>query len=415
MARFPACRSHPARSRPAAVAAWLASEPFRLFFPLGVLWSLVGVLLWPAFYAGAWTVYPGLTHARLMIEGFGGAFVLGFLGTAGPRMAGAPRLTVAELVVFGGLHQAVMLCHLTGHVAWGDRGFALLLLAFLIALGGRAWRWGKASLPAQLILAWTGLLCGSVGAWMLTVPAWLLEPETQRLASLLLHQGLLLPPVLGIGSFLFPRLLGAAFGEARSPAEAGVRRRRAWLAAILLVGSLAVEASGAVTAGVLLRALVAVVYLAKEVTWRRAAEPGTRGTLTAGLFWALGLGLLGWGLAAAFPAARVGAEHLLYVGGFGLLMLVIGSRVLCGHSGEIAVFAQRSWIARWLVFLVVLAAATRATTGFLPQLTVSHHIYAALTWAGAAALWLVWHRRRFAQREAEEPAPDAAAQDQRAG
>lgn len=402
MPAFPACRSHPSRSRPAAVAAWLASEPFRLFFAAGAIWSVVGVLLWPAFYAGLWPVYPGMAHSRLMIEGFGGAFVVGFLGTAGPRMAGASRLTVGELIGFFGLQQAVALAHLLGHAAWGDRGFGLLLLGLLLALGGRAWRSDRAALPPQLILAWTGLLAGIAGAWMITVPAWMVQPPVQRLAGLLLHQGFLLPPVLGIGSFLFPRLLGAAFGESRTPQEAGRRRRRAGLAAGLLLASFALEAGGAVGWGVGLRAAVAVVYLALEVRWKRAAaDPATRGTLTTGLYVALGLGLLGWGLAAAFPAARVGAEHLLYAGGLGLLMLVVGSRVLCGHSGEIAVFAQRSWTARWLVFLVALAAATRATTGFLPQLTVSHHIYAALTWAGAVGLWLVWHRRRFLKREPE--------------
>jgi hypothetical protein len=29
---------------------------------------------------------------------------------------------------------------------------------------------------------------------------------------------------------------------------------------------------------------------------------------------------------------------------------------------------------------------------------VSHHIYAALTWALLATLWLLWHRRRFVKR-----------------
>ena len=31
-----------------------AGEPFRVFFPLGVLASVVGVLLWPLFYWGVW-------------------------------------------------------------------------------------------------------------------------------------------------------------------------------------------------------------------------------------------------------------------------------------------------------------------------------------------------------------------------
>lgn len=136
-----------------------------------------------------------------------------------------------------------------------------------------------------------------------------------------------------------------------------------------------------------------------EVRWRRRADGAPRGTLAKGLLWALGSGLLGLLMAAAYPAQRVSVEHLVYAGGFGLLMLVVGSRVLFGHSGELEGFERRSWTGRTLIFLALLAAATRATTGFLPQLTVTHHVYAALTWAAAGVLWLVWHGRRFGRRD----------------
>lgn len=118
-----------------------------------------------------------------------------------------------------------------------------------------------------------------------------------------------------------------------------------------------------------------------------------------GLFWALGLGMVGLLLAAVFPVQRVSVEHLLYVGGFGMLMLVVGSRVLFGHSGEIEGFERNSWIARVILFLLVLAAVTRATTGFFPQLTVTHHVYAALTWGTVGIVWLIWHGRRFGRVE----------------
>jgi UDP-N-acetylmuramyl pentapeptide phosphotransferase/UDP-N-acetylglucosamine-1-phosphate transferase len=59
------------------------------------------------------------------------------------------------------------------------------------------------------------------------------------------------------------------------------------------------------------------------------------------------------------------------------------------RTGGIAIFVS--------FFLALLAAATRATTGFLPQLTVSHHLYAALTWVVVGVLWLLWHRRRFSR------------------
>jgi uncharacterized protein involved in response to NO len=41
-------------------------EPFRIFFPIGALFALLGVSLWPLYYAGALTEYPAILHARLM-------------------------------------------------------------------------------------------------------------------------------------------------------------------------------------------------------------------------------------------------------------------------------------------------------------------------------------------------------------
>jgi hypothetical protein len=150
--------------------------------------------------------------------------------------------------------------------------------------------------------------------------------------------------------------------------------------------------------GGLLRVAVAVGYLGMEVRWRARSGDAPRGTLAKGLVWALGAGMIGLLMAAVFPVQRVSVGHLLFVSGFGLLMLVVGSRVLFGHSGELAGFEQKSWMARAMIFLALLAAATRATTGFLPQLTVTHHVYAALTWAAVGGLWLKWHWRRFGKR-----------------
>jgi uncharacterized protein involved in response to NO len=65
---------------------FFCKEPFRIFFAIGLILGIVGVSLWPLYYVGLLTAYPGTSHARLMIEGFMASFVIGFLGTAGPRI-----------------------------------------------------------------------------------------------------------------------------------------------------------------------------------------------------------------------------------------------------------------------------------------------------------------------------------------
>ncbi len=397
---FPACKhkKHKAKGSRRHGLRWLAAEPYRLFFVSGAVWSIIGVSLWPLFYAQQLGFYPNFVHARLMIEAFGGAFVVGFLGTAGPRMATAPKLMPLELFWLFALHQASAISHLRLQHAWGDGFFVALLVSLLLCLVIRVVKFRKEAPPPQMLLALTGLACGIAGASMLLSSATMMDLQRLRLANLLLYQGLLLPPVLGIGSFVFPRMLGGEFGDPKTAAQSRSKLIRSIVAAVLLVVSFFLEAFGQVTLGYALRAIVATAYLLIEVTWKTQQT----GSLTTGLFWALILGWLGIVLAPLHYVQHVSIEHLLYIGGFGMLMLVVGSRVLFGHSGDLDGFFVKSKWVRFLVFLGVLAATTRATPAWMPSTTVSHHIYAAITWALLALFWLLWHRRRFVKRDEEE-------------
>jgi uncharacterized protein involved in response to NO len=397
MSQFPVCKhkKHKAKGLRKDGLSWLAAEPYRLFFASGALWSIIGVSLWPLFYAQQLGFYPNIVHARLMIEAFGGAFVIGFLGTAGPRMATAPKLTPLELCGLFALHQASAISHLRLQHAWGDALFIALLVSLLLCLVIRVVKFRKEAPPPQMLLALTGLVCGIAGTSMLLVPATALDPQRLRLANLLLYQGLLLPPVLGIGSFVFPRMLGGDFGDPKTAAQSRAKLIRSIAAALLLVSSFFLEAFDQVIPGYALRAGVTLTYLFIEVSWKTQQT----GSLTTGLFWALGLGWLGIVLAPFHYAQHVSIEHLLYIGGFGMLMLVVGSRVLFGHSGDLEGFFVKSKWVRWLIFLGILAATTRATPAWVPSTTVSHHIYAAWTWGLLSLFWLLWHRRRFVTRE----------------
>lgn len=394
---FPSCKhkKHKAKGPRKTGLSWLAAEPYRVFFASGAVWSLMGVSLWPLFYAQKIGFYPGIAHARLMIEAFGGAFVVGFLGTAGPRMATAPKLTPLELSWLLALHLGCGVSHLTLHLAWGDAFFVAMLGSLMLSLGIRVVRFRQEAPPPQMLLALTGLACGMAGALLQTTVT---TPERLRLANLLLYQGLLLPPVLGIGSFVFPRMLGGDFGDPKTALQSRVRLVRSSAAAMLLVSSFFLEAFGQIIAGYALRSLVALTYLFIEVRWR----PQQAGSLTTGLFWALGTGFSGLALSAFFYPQHVSIEHLLYIGGFGMLMLIVGSRVLFGHSGDLDGFFVKSKWVRFLIFLGVLAALTRATPAWVASTTISHHIYAAWTWGLLSLFWLLWHRKRFVKRD-EEP------------
>ena len=109
-------------------------EPFRLFFPLGVLVSISGVSLWPLYFAGIHKFYPGIMHARMMIEGFMGAFVIGFLGTAVPRLTGARHFSRAELSALLMLYTLSIGTHIAERPFAGDVIFLVLLLTFAVQM-----------------------------------------------------------------------------------------------------------------------------------------------------------------------------------------------------------------------------------------------------------------------------------------
>ncbi|RYD45753.1 MAG: hypothetical protein EOP85_08775, partial [Verrucomicrobiaceae bacterium] len=155
------------------------------------------------------------------------------------------------------------------------------------------------------------------------------------------------------------------------------------------------------TAGILLRT-AAFTFAMSHVRWigkPGAAKAGTLGNALRNF--CIPLAFLGLAAPAILYSRHIPLDHLLFVGGFGLVCLIAGSRVLFGHSGDVEGFAGRSWIARSIVFFAILAALTRATSDFLPRVVISHYQYAAAAWVVAALLWTGWHASRFFKRDAE--------------
>ena len=47
------------------ICRMVSEEPYRIFFPSGVVAGIFGVMLWPMFYAGWLGFYPGDAHTRI--------------------------------------------------------------------------------------------------------------------------------------------------------------------------------------------------------------------------------------------------------------------------------------------------------------------------------------------------------------
>lgn len=366
----------------------ICAEPFRLFFPIGIVASVIGVSLWPLLYAGWLGFYPAEAHARLMIEGFVGAFAIGFLGTAFPKMIGSPSLGRVELTIILAAIVGCLVSHAGNFTAAGDSFFVFLWLFILAVLAIRLCFFRESLPPPGFVLAGMGVTAGLVGAIILLIGRVIQLSEFQRaLGGLLLNEAFILGPILGIGSFLFPRFF--------NPLEAGERRadgrrwgQRARLAAIvglLVLASYLSQASGDLLWSPVLRAVLVGGYLLSQVgVFRRGAISGSLSLLLRAAVFCLLLGILISGL---FPMALPDVKHVFFIGGYGLLILAIASRVVWGHSGNIE-FAEGTRRPITIILVVIgFAMATRVVAGFIPTIRVTHHIYAALLWITGVGIW----------------------------
>lgn len=371
----------------------VGGEPYRLLFPVGTVLGIAGVMMWPLHVWGVLAVYPGPFHARVMIEGFLTCFVVGFLGTALPRLLGVPRFTRIEAAGFAAAIVALAWLHASGRTFWGDQVFFIVIATLVLLLGVRGFLFRRDTPPPGFVLVAGGLFSALAGAGILVishvsaalVPAWLFV-----LGGLLLYQGYLVFPIMGIGAFLLPRFFGMP-GRQNFPESCELPP--GWLqgagfalvcGGIVMAGFVA-EAAGFPRWGNGLRAAGILVYFFREIPVHRAGFGG--GSLAMGLRFALFSIPLAYVLMAFLPGERFALLHVLFISGFSLLTFIVASRVILGHSGQSDRFRATIRSVLVLTALIVLAMLTRVTADWMPQVRISHYAYAALAWIAGVAVW----------------------------
>ena len=369
-------------------------EPFRLLFPLGAAIGIFGVMMWPLYVWNITSVYPGVPHARIMIEGFLGCFVTGFLGTALPRLLGVPKVSIFETMGFGVALAGTAWLQYSGRTMWGDLVFFCTIFTLVFLLGVRT-MFRKDTPPPAFVLVAMGLLSALAGSFGLAVaqatPGLLLS-WLQPFAKLLVYQGFILLPVMGIGAFLLPRFFGLpnrqSFPESLTLPPGWIRRAAfATMCGLAVVASFAIEVAGFPRWGYALRAGALLVYFFREVPVHQAGFGG--GSLAFGLRIALCAIPLGYILLALMPDRAFTLLHVVFITGFSLLTFIVASRVVFGHSGQSEKFRAALWPVTVLCALLSLAMLTRVTADWLPMVQLSHYAYAAVAWTAGVIVWMV--------------------------
>lgn len=382
----------------------LAREPFRLFFPVATLAGFVGVLLWPLMIAGWMTTYPGEVHARLMVQGFFGGFILGFLGTSVPRFLEVAPLRRREAIPLLAMLVAGSTAHMLGQTLMGDALFAAQLVTLLLVLRGRC-RSKRDDPPPGFVLMPLAFASGIAGFALLQASTHSDQTWLPLLGKLLGYHAFVLLCILGAGGFLLPRFLGVGprrkLAASPDPARDWRRARNFALAiGLTVVGTFALETAEWPRLAGTLRALAVAGYFVREIPFERLrwSWNGVQWLLVVGLA-CLPLGILastwlgGW---------RVALSHFELVGGFGLITAGVAARVVLGHTGKRARLERfHGWLTA-AAGLMLLGMLTRVFADFIPSSMMSHYLYGALCWGAGLVIWAVCVLRFVLTRDPEQ-------------
>jgi uncharacterized protein involved in response to NO len=280
------------------------------------------------------------------------------------------------------------------------RAFAAATVAFVVAhamlvtLVARRFARRRQSPPPSFANIGLGLLAGAIGAVLTSAVTLDVIPASwDLLGKRLLTEGMVMLLVLGVGGFLGPRLLGFAPPPAHGapiraeelPPFLSSSVVESFTAGLVILISLVAEYGFDLSRMAYVRAfVVSTVVIRSLQLWKR---PAVRTTLSWAIWTANWLIAIGVWVVAAAPRYRADFLHILFIGGFSLLILAIGMRVTLSHGGHGLAREQRSWPLRIGIALMLLAMLARLGAPFAANSYFSHLQWAALVWMAALACW----------------------------
>lgn len=354
-------------------------EPYRFFFPLGILLSWGGVLHWLLHALRVLPDYRPVFHSIIQIQGFMICFALGFLFTAIPRRTGTAPPAGWQIGVCGAAAVG------TSIAAWFQRWalsqmFWVLLIGVFASFAICRFRAAKSGRRPPNSFLWIPISLGmGLGGSILIGTYGLLGPgyfQLHELGKLILLQGMFLGLVVGVGGLVFPLIT-----QGEGPPDGAGSPRDRWerlvhlLGAVLLIASFWLENYVTLVGGLLLRAAVLLaVLIGFGGIYRVPRIAGWHRWLVWLSAWMIPAGYL---LAALFPEQKIACLHVVFIGGFALLALSIGLHVSLSHGGARQPVKGRPWQVSVIGVLILLSLGFRA----LVDIDRSHYFI----WIGAAS------------------------------
>ncbi|MCB0349980.1 MAG: NnrS family protein [Bdellovibrionales bacterium] len=354
------------------------TDPYKILFPLGGVLGLFGVALWPLFTYGLITFYPRQSHASIMYFGFLWSFVAGFMMTAIPRMTQAAKANTFEvagavlLVIIQVAVSVVLSFKASVFVFILQSVFLIIFVLRRFLLHKRVPFFGVLFIPFAFFQAFAGAVVYLV---------WRPDPYVFFLLS---GEAFILNLILGVGSRLIPvisRLPNAVMPDVATPDK----KLATYLSLALILNlSFYVQLFYSQQMGLILRLAVILWVAFRVIKIYLKSEQNT---------------LLGWGLRAGLlfllssylvnlyeGAIHLPAQHLLFIGGFTLITLMVATRVVLAHGGVSLDYELKSK----RIFIIILSVSMAAILRYLAGVNILGHLMllAVIFLAVALLLWL---------------------------
>lgn len=356
----------------------ISRDPFRLFFPLGILFLLLGILVW---VPRIWDPenYPVLMHRALVLNGFTACFVGGFLLTAVPRFSQTDfarpwEIGVLLLTILAGVCSSHF--DLEQVMFLGSAATGAFLLIFLL----RRIRKRKANPPYSFLFLFLGLVL-----WVISGVASFLGAG-EEMKELHFH-GALMAIILGVGSRLLPGIMGHT--EIVSPQKESSEKPVAILKTVPLPFFFLIAAyvvSFFLPGEWSLRVPAAVVLVVGFSFWKIHSLPVQRSALTYCLWLTAWFIVLSYLLRAVWAEGSIHGSHAFFINGIVLLCLLIATRVIQSHGSKD--LSLENWKGLYLVtFLIFSSSITRVTAVLLPESYLAHLGYGSILLLLGVVIW----------------------------
>ncbi len=401
----------------AQAPAWRA-EPYRIFFPLGMLLAWAGIAHWLIWSLGGLEEYHSVFHSIAQIQGFLMCFAVGFLFTAIPRRTQTAPPRAWQMWV--GILAPVATTALAWFGMFDKSQYPWLILFFtLLFFSLSRFRDPKAGRKAPDSFIWVpiSLFFGLAGTALFALYGILIKHEKDldpmatlsqhyahihELGNVLLLQGMFLGFIVGVGGMVLP-LLTVGDSPPDSTKSSWWVRGLHLLAALALLGTMFLEVwdfgerphilirtlQGRSTAYLLRGLLVLILLLATAKIWRLPRKEGRHRWLIWLSAWAIPAGYL---IGAALGTNYQAGLHIVFIAGFALMVFSVGLHVSLAHGGRPELVSAKNWQVPVYGGLILLAAGIRMLRHLEPAdmklwigLSASLFLIATVAWTN---LWL---------------------------